>query len=251
MSELSVDDILNGDEVEVAEVAQETEEVADTTEQAANEDTKGEAEEEAQAEPEATAETPAAEDDIEQKWTKAMALDERSKRQAVEKQLAELQKQREEAEKTPRPDLIDDPEGALSHMQAEFDQKLRNQTIAVGQEMMRSMHEDYDTLEAEFVELAKSNPVIAQGIRDAANPAKYAYDIATKAREAAALTDTNARDKLKEQLRQEVLAEEAAKAAKQAAKEEALSPSLAATQSQGGVDNATGQDSVADLLGLN
>ena len=45
MSELSIDDILNGDDVEVAEVAQETEQVTDTAEQAANEDTKGEAEE--------------------------------------------------------------------------------------------------------------------------------------------------------------------------------------------------------------
>ncbi len=248
MSELSIDDILNGDDVEVAEVAQETEQVTDTAEQAANEDTKGEAEEEAQAEPEAKAETPTAEDDVEQEWTKSMALDERRKRQAVEKQLDELKKAQEEAARTPRPDLIDDPEGALSHMQAEFDQKLRNQTIAVGQEMMRSMHEDYDTLEAEFVELAKSNPVIAQGVRDAANPAKYAYDIATKAREAAALTDTGARDKLKQQLRAEVLAEQEAEKAKQAKKDGALSPSLASSKAEGGSVESFVIPSLDDIL---
>ena len=177
-----------------------------------------------------------------------MALDERRKRQAVEKQLEELKKAQEEAAKTPRPDLIDDPEGALSHMQAEFDQKLRNQTIAVGQEMMRSMHEDYDTLEAEFVELAKTNPVIAQGVRDAANPAKYAYDIATKAREAAALTDTSALEKLRQKLRAEVLAEQEAEKAKQAKKEEALSPSLASSKAEGGSVESFVIPSLDDIL---
>ena len=230
---LSLDDILNDVEAteEVTEAAQpEAKAPAATETDTATEADKVEAEK-----PEA--ETTAAKESEEESWTKAAVLDERRKRQELERKLAEYEKAKPE-----RPDVFEDQDGAFGHVKDELRSEIGNIKLELSQDMMRSIHEDYDELESEFIELAKDNAALLTELNQAKNPARFAYETAQKARQAAELKDVEGmRAKIEAEMRAEIEAklkaeaEESAK--KKSGKDQALSPSLAASTSTGGVDN--------------
>lgn len=174
-----------------------------------------------------------------EEWTKAAVIDERRKRQALERELAELRKQQEAQPK--RPDLFEDPEGALRHEREQLSQQIHATRLELTQELMRDAHPDYDELESEFIELARENPFLIQQLQQAKNPARFAYETAKKARDAAALKDV---DKLKADLEAKLRAELEEKIRKDleeslkrdGKKREALTPSLAAAQSKGAMN---------------
>lgn len=177
----------------------------------------------------------------EEEWTKKAVLDERRKRQELERKLADLEKAQQQPAQ--RPDLFADPEGALGHTEAKLRQELYAARIEMSQELMRSQHADYDELEAEFSELAKDNPVLLKQLAQAANPARFAYETARKAREAEALNDV---DKVRAELEAKHLADIEArvrkeyeeKYGKEAVKRAAASaPSLAATTGKSSIND--------------
>jgi len=179
-------------------------------------------------EPTTGSETTKAEEQPKEEWTKKAVLDERRKRQEMERRIAELQKPAE------RPDLFADPDGALSHLESRFQQQMFASKVEMSQELMRSMHEDYDELETEFHELAKDNPVLLKQLSEAQNPARFAYETAMKARTVATINDADklraqVEAKYKSELEEKLRKEFEEKYGKETQKRAAVSgPSLAA-----------------------
>lgn len=252
----SLDDLLNGEEAAEQPVAEgETEQAETETDEAkAKPETETATTDKAEVAEDSTPESK--EKDEAQDWTKAAVLDERRKRQELERKLAEYEKKAEE--KPERPDLFADPDGALGHIEKslrdEMRESLSNTRLEISQELMRTVHEDYDELESEFVEMAKDNPVLLKELNESSNPARFAYQTATKAREVAELKDV---DKIRAKIEAEIRAEVESKLkqelqqsqAKEKGKQEALAPSLASAQSKGGVDDFE-DDSLGNLTRL-
>jgi hypothetical protein len=218
MAEQSLEDILSGEEPTVEEeVVEEVETEAET-----------EVETEAEAEETTEAVTTTAESDNKEPekepWTKSAYMSEKKKRQELERKL-------EEVEKKPLPDAIDDPDGFASALREEVATTAFGIKTELSQDLMRELHDDYDEKEAAFMELAQDNPALIQELREASNPARFAYETATKHAELQQLKDidtykANLRKEVEAQLREEILGEKATKEAKSAEKEEALKPSL-------------------------
>lgn len=250
----SLDDLLNGDEAQVTEPEAEGEQEQAEAEPEQSEEAEQPETDKADEAEDSTPESK--EKDKAEEWTKAAVLDERRKRQELERKLAEFEKSKEE--KPARPDLFADPDGALGHIEKslreEMQQNLSNTRLEISQELMRTVHEDYDELETEFVDMAKDNPVLLKELNESSNPARFAYETAKKAREAAELKDV---DKIRARIEAEIRAEIEQKLkqeleqteAKEKGKQEALTPSLAATQSKGGVDDHE-DDSLSALTRL-
>ena len=240
----TLDDVLSGKEPATAPVQQDEggKQEAEPVQQA--ETPVEEAKPEAQT-PSANKEKP----EPKEEWTKAAVIDERRKRQQLEREIAELRKQ---SQQSPRPDVFEDPEGAFRHEREQLTAQIHATRLELTQELMRDAHQDYDELESEFVELAQQNPFLIQELQQARNPAKFAYETAKKARDAAALKDV---DKLKADLEAKIRAELEAKIRaeveesekKSGKKREALMPSLAAAQSKGAI-NDTPDESLDSIL---
>jgi len=194
MSEL--DDLIEGDnEAEVAEVVEETPEVEAAEVETEDVATEGE-----------TAEPPAADEPKETHVPIAALTDERHKRQEAERKFNELQAQIEA--QTPPPNPIDDPEGALEHLRGEVSKGMWEMKTDLSREMMSGIHSDYAEKEQAFIEMAQTNPALVQQMQAAPNPAKFAYETATKAAELAELQNVDEyKAKLKAELRNELLAE--------------------------------------------
>ena len=179
--------------------------------------------------------SPKASETDEEPWTKKAVLDERRKRQELEARLKELESKKPPEEEA---DWYSKPEEAAQRQQAQFSQALWNQRVELSQDMMRERHEDYDDMEARFVQMAQENPTLRAEFQKAPNPARFAYDTAKKAAEYEAMKDVDGyKAKLEAEMRKEleekVRAEYEAKAKKQAEKEAAIEPSLASAGNGG------------------
>ncbi len=159
---------------------------------------------------EETEETPSS-DEKEEPWTKKSALAERKKRQesekkvkALEEELATLKQPKEEVK---RPDALDDPEGALAHVEKTLRGELWKEKFTLTQEIMREKHEDYEQLETHFSEMVKESPDLLKKFVEAKNPAKFAYDTAKKDLNIQKFSDPDYEKNLEEELRKKILAE--------------------------------------------
>lgn len=262
MTEYTTDQLLDeGFTPEVEESEESTTEAATQEEQSTGEGETTEAAEKDAATEEvkpAEASTPEAEgkeSEPEENWTKAAVLDERRKRQELQARLDQLEAQQRQ-EPAEKPDWYDDPEKAANHQATTFQAQLEQQKFELTQDMMRSVHPDYDEMETRFVDLARENPHLVAEMQKSANPARFAYETAKKAAELDQLKNV---DEYKAKVEAEARAEIEAKVRKeleekyqrQAAKDEALSvPSLAGTPSKGGLSSSdyAGPTPLDDIL---
>jgi len=206
------------------------------------------------AEPEVTAEpepeAPAASENIEdESWTKAAVLDERRKRQALEAEIAQL-RQTEPAAKAP--DVFDDQDKYTEYLTSEVRQEVSKARVEISQEMMRMQDPEYDTKEAEFVEMAKDNQQLAQQLMQHAMPAKFVVDTVNKARELKKLDNideykSQLRAEMEAQVREELKAEMEQKQ-KETDKVSSIKPSLATARASKDQGEAVDQ-SLGDLFG--
>ncbi len=150
----------------------------------------------------------------EESWTKTAVIDERRKRQDLEKKFAELdrrfvelQAQKVQKEKAKRPDPIEDPEGAANFDKQESKQGLWEMKVSLSQDFMRDKHKDYDEMEKKFQELVVNNVYLSQQLRLSANPARFAYQTAKAHVESQNFKDPSYVKNLKEEMKREVLAE--------------------------------------------
>ena len=172
--------------------------------------------------------------DIEEDWTKALALDERKKRQELEAQIAELKASQAKPEK--KIDIFEDPDGFLRHI----DEQRFQDRVNLSREMMLSIKDDYEKREAEFLELMKSDPSLSEKLKAASSPAKFAYEYAMKAEKSKLLEDPDKyeakiRADIEAKIRAEIEGELNAKLSKTAN----ITPSLAKSKSLGGVTGST------------
>ena len=191
----SLEDVLNG--VEEEPVEQEQEETPEL--ESESEDTTAEQKQEETPEPEAPAAT---EEPKDEPWTKAAVLDERRKRQALEAELEELRKAKEEPVQAP--DVIDDQAGYTDYLTNQVSQQVNKARIEMSQEMMRMHDSEYDQKEVEFLEMARDNPHLTQQLFQHSMPAKFVVETVNKARELKKLENV---DEYKAQLRAELEAE--------------------------------------------
>lgn len=190
--------------------------------------------------------------DDESSWTKAAVLDERRKRQELERQLDELKAKPAsdgEQKQDERPDLFDDPDGAIGHIERKFEEKLVNQKIELSRSMVKSSHDDYDEMEQVFIDMAKENPALANQMRMAENPALFAYQQGKKHTDFQQMQDIDSyKAKIEAEVREKVLKELESKQAKQSHKAELASgPSLSKARSQ--ADEPVDEPSLEDLVG--
>lgn len=115
-------------------------------------------------------------------YKKAMR-EEREKRQAAEARLRELQTPKE-----PAVDPWQDLPGALSKQQQTLDERLFAQTCLVSERFARLQHKDYDDVREVFLEEARQRPVLFDQMRQADDPASFAYSEGLRLRE---LKDVN------------------------------------------------------------
>lgn len=166
----------------------------------------------------------------EESWTKAAVLDERRKRQELERKLAELEAKKEEPK---RPDVFEDPDGAFSHLEQQFNQKLLNERISLSRAMMEERHADYAEKEQVFIEMTKDSPELVRKMQEHPFPAKFAYEQATKHQEFKQMQDIDAyKAKMREEVKVEILKELESERTKKATKDSLVeTPSLSKTRS--------------------
>ena len=174
---------------------------------------------------------------------KSALLDERKKRQGRERELKATQAQLEQQQQQPAPDLLDDQQGYADHIQQQVDGKIRNVTIQMSQEMMRSQHEDYDQAEDKFMQMVSDDPSLQIKLQESEHPADFVYETVKKAEQYAEMQDVDTyKAKVEAEIRAkvtaEIEAEAKAKASKEAELNGALSPSLTNTRAAGANNEA-------------
>lgn len=229
MDEMTTDDVF-GPEVEKAKKP--VEEV-EQPEPEAKEEPKQEAPEPEPEQPKDKGETapPPGEPQIPKGYVPLAAIeDERRKRQEWERKAQEFERQIQQAQQQTQhlpKQFLDDPDGTLQ----QYAVNVRTETSQI---VMRSLHPDYDEMEAHFVKLAEQNPALQYRLQTEPNPAKFAYDTAKEDLELAPVREagglTKWQEKQREALRKEIEAELRAKAPPQP-EVEAPPESLAAAPS--------------------
>lgn len=121
----------------------------------------------------------------------AALRDERTKRQALEQRFAEMERKyqaleqgRAQAEAPRRPDLFENPDGALDFVQQQFQQQLQAERLNWSVASVSAQHEDYAQAEEAFIARVKSDPAGAalyQRMLSDPNPASFAYREGKKA----------------------------------------------------------------------
>lgn len=108
----------------------------------------------------------------------ASLLDERDKRKAIESELAEMRKWREEQERKAReaernaPDPYEDPKGWAAHQQQEVRSMLFNERLNVTEQLARQQYGDETVAEAQrsFLEASQRDPTLGQRLVNEPNP---------------------------------------------------------------------------------
>lgn len=135
-------------------------------------------------------------------------IEERRKRQEMERQLQELKQ-------PPKPavDPWSDLPGALAQQQQTFEDRIRQERLLVSEDMAREKYADFEEVIGHFSKAVEANPALAAQMNQARNPAEFAYKQGQIQRELGTVNgDVNAyRTKIETDLRAKLEAEYAAK----------------------------------------
>ena len=137
-------------------------------------------------------------------------LDEKEKRQKLEKELESLKAKISQSEKVKKPDALDDPEAAIKYSQDQLEQQIWSQKVGLSESILKSMggkFSDYDEKRSLFMDLAKDDPSLAQKLRNSDNPALFAYETATNHLKVEEFSNPDYEKNLREQIKKEILDE--------------------------------------------
>lgn len=169
-------------------------------------------------------------------------LAEREKRQALERQLAELQQQ---VPQQKQPEFWEAPEVHIQQLEHRANQRL----FAALEEQAKAVYADYDDVAAKALEAAQGNPALAQQVIGAANPALALYQLGKKAAELEQMQDPAAyRAKIEAEVRAKIEAEYAAKAASKANAAAAIPPDLSQARNAAGQFSPNAPSPVDELF---
>lgn len=168
-------------------------------------------------------------------------LAEREKRQALERQLAELRQQSQQ----PDPEFFEAPEHHLRLIEQRNTQRL----YAALEEQAKAVYPDYDDVVAKVIDAAQDNPVIQKQVFESANPALAAYQLGKKLAEVEQMQDPVAyRAKIEAELRAKIEAEFATKAAEKARAAAQVPPDLSQVRNAAGQFAAAAPSPVDELF---
>lgn len=224
MSEESIVSLFESSESQETEAVEVVEETVETAEEQQSEESQEETNEEA---------TTATKEDVEEanerkEWTFHAVKDERSKRQKLEKELEELKASLETKEDTALPDVIEDQEGFVKSLESKYEERLARDRINIYREIMVEQHDDYLQKEEQFIELAKTNPMLLAQMQQSSNPAKFAYEQMVKYEQFQEMQDVESlREKIRAEERAKLEEQQKSTETEQDEKAENLSPSLA------------------------
>lgn len=113
-------------------------------------------------------------------------IDERRKRQDLERRVAELQEQVQRFNqpqppeaKQPEPDWWQDPQTAAQHLQSQVQNQMQarlyQQAVYTSEKILRQQHQDYDEVANLFAEAAKQDQRLLQQVLEHPFPAEFAY----------------------------------------------------------------------------
>jgi hypothetical protein len=141
-------------------------------------------------------------------WTKQAVLDERRKRQELEKKVAEyeakLRQPQQPQQQQEQPDWFASPEQAAQAMQAQFAQSMFETRVATSERILKKEHADYDEVSNLFAERAKHDPHLLQQLYQHPFPAEFAYEVGQQIKLFEEIKDPKA---YREKVRAELLAE--------------------------------------------
>lgn len=171
--------------------------------------------------------------------------EERSKRQELERRLAEIEQrynafqyaqqpaisQQQPKELTPEEIYADVP-GAFKQLQQQYKSELRQYAYASSEASARTVLPDYDQVIQHYQSVARQNPYLARIVDESPSPAFQAYQIAKQYLEQSRMNDPQERAKLIEAEVQKRMQEERAKFQAQATAE-SVPTSLAAARGSG------------------
>ncbi len=151
---------------------------------------------------------------------KSKALDETTKRQQLQQQMAQPQQE--------KGDFWDNPDQALSDVTSTVASEVQKARIDMSVVLYSELKDDYAEMEAIFAEAAQSNRSLAIEMAQSANPAKFAYDYGKTQTQMSQYSDpAKMREQIKAELRAEMEAETDAKIEAEINKTQALPGSLA------------------------
>lgn len=179
---------------------------------------------------------PAATKEPESEWTKAAVLDERRKRQEMQRENEELKARlAERQEQKKAPDVFEDQEGFSNHISETIRNEVLRNKVEMSQELMREKYDDYDEKEEKFVEMMRENPELQQKMLRSAMPAKFVVETVLKAERLKAMENIDEYEsKLRADIESKVRAEleaEYGKKLESEAKTRSIKPSLASARS--------------------
>lgn len=170
------------------------------------EELEGEAEESTD-EPEA--ETPSAEEEGGISVPLTALKDERQKRQLAEEELTnakqQLAKFQQKAGDVPDPES--DPEGYKAFFEDKANADRITERIAVSTEIVKDTKEDYDDMEALFLQMASKDNTLAARMTASKNPALFAYQTAKAQSDKIEAEKVTEREALKASIREELMKE--------------------------------------------
>jgi hypothetical protein len=122
-------------------------------------------------------------------------LEERRKRQELEQELARY---RQGTEAAPQGRQVEQPSQGMDQ------QTTMNMVMNMAESFMRTQHTDYDGARDFFLQQAQQNPYLVWQMRQAPNPAQFAYETGKKLQALQDLGDPNA---YREKVKAEIMAE--------------------------------------------
>lgn len=151
-------------------------------------------------------------------------LDEREKRQALQRERDDYARRVQEYERrlqTPppqRPSVLENPDGALDYVEQRYEQRLMNTKLDMSVTMAQGQWPDYAEKEAAFIQAARQYPELAERMRADPHPAGFAYRVGAQVLASRDIGDpTTYRDRLAAELREQVRAELLAEMGQQSA----------------------------------
>lgn len=215
-------------------------------EEAAEPETTEEATQEATGEQvESTPDTKDKETTGDESWSKTAYMDEKRKRQALEREVTELKTVKNEPKTEEKGDFWDNPDTVISQIETKHQSDLADLRVEMSQEIMRSKYDDYDEKELEFVDLTKKNPGLVEQLRVQSNPAKFIYDTVQQQVDIKDLGTAKTRiEELEAQLAK-INGENDTKNAKR----ESITPSLSNQRNVSGGTQTVTDESLEDLFG--
>lgn len=159
--------------------------------------------------------------------------DERGKRQELERQLKELQA---EKDKAPIPDVLENPEGYSKAINDQFDQKLLEQRLEMSEFLARRDYEDMDQRLEEYRALVEKIPALHSQVMKSQSPWHEMAKTVENHREMEQLKDVDGmKAKMRQELEAEIRKEYETKAKSEKSLSESLPQSLAGAASKGTV----------------